>query len=145
MSDELYNNDYIRKLVLEAPYIKARLTNPGGSVILTGVAADTYQQQEYSSQIGSGFHLDLIETQIKFAELPTEQKQALVAWAIGVSPKEAALYFSAKGVVLRKRRERGVQSLTVKMNEDEPSRTEDAGRAGRRPTQKASDRYRRVI
>ena len=141
---DFYNSDYLRKLLIETPYIKARLLNPGGSVILMGTAADTEAPQEYSSQIGSGFHLDLVEMEIKFAELPRDQQEALVAWSMGVSPKEASMYFSAKGTVLRKRRERGVTALTEKMN-DEQRPESNAGRTGERPAQKAGDRYRRIV
>jgi hypothetical protein len=144
MTEDFYTNDYLRRLLIEAPYIKARLLNPGGSVILTGTAADTESPQEYSSQIGSGFHLDEIEMEVKFRELPQDQQEALVAWALGVTPKEASMYFAAKGTVLRKRRERGVTALTEKMNDGEQS-TEDTGRTSGRPTPKAGDRYRRVV
>jgi len=117
MSD--YANDYLRRLLIEAPYIRARLENQGGSVILTGVAADTERvNSDYSSQIGSGFHLDLIEAELALRELPVEQQEALVAWASGVSAKEAALYSSVHGTVLRKRRERGIKAITEKMNDE---------------------------
>lgn len=145
---EFYTNDYLRKLLLERPYIKARLENPGGSIIMTGVAADTEQPQEYSSQIGSGFHLDLVEAEMKFRELPREQQEALLAWANGISPKEASMYFSAKGTVLRKRRERGIDALTEKMNDDGDENAAPSGanarRASRRDASPGGQRYRRV-
>jgi DNA-directed RNA polymerase specialized sigma24 family protein len=139
-----YNNDYLRKLLIERPKIRAALENPGGSVILAGTAASTEQTTEYSSQIGSGPHLDLLEMEIKLAELPEEQRDALVAWAAGVTPREAALYFSAKGAVLRKRRERGVKALTDKMN-DEGQQSDDTRGTSGRYSEKGSSRYRRVV
>ena len=144
MSDnEFYSNDYVRKLFLESPYIRARLENPGGCVILRGIAADTEAPQEYSSQIGSGFHLDLLEAEIKFSELPPEQQAALAAWRDGVSAKEASMYFAAKGAVIRKRRERGVDNMTKKLNEDE--RQDDSLRgSGRRSAPRLRGEYRRV-
>lgn len=142
-NDEFYTNDYVRKLFLESPYIRARLTNPGGSVILRGTAASTETPQEYSSQIGSGFHLDLLETEIKFDELPEDQQAALLAWRNGISPKEASMYFSATGPVLRKRRERGVNALTEKLNDGQDG--EDTGRTSRRFTSRGSERYRRIV
>lgn len=145
MSNEFYTNDYLRKLLLERPYVRARIENPGGSIIMTGVAADTEQPQEYSSQIGSSFHLDLVEAEVKFKELPREQQEALYAWSQGVSPKEASMYFSAKGAVLRKRRERGVAALTEKMNDDgTPESTADTRGTSRRDTSPGSQKYRRV-
>lgn len=125
MTDTLYNNDYMRRLLIERPYIRAKLENPGGSVIQTGVTADTEALTEYSSQIGSSFHLDLIETEMQLSDLPTEEQQVLLAWAEGMSAKQAALYFSAKGTAVRKRRERTISGLTQKMNDG--SRTNDIG------------------
>lgn len=140
MTDEIYRNDYMRRLLIEAPYIRAKLENPGGSVIQTGVTADTEALNEYSSQIGSSFHLDLIETELHLSDLPTDQQQALLAWAAGVSAKQAALYYSAKGTVLRKRRERGVDTLTEKMND---GRTHN-GRGSRPDTQSIRETEGRV-
>lgn len=128
MTDEIYHNDYMRRLLVEAPYIRAKLENPGGSIIQTGVTADTEALNEYSSQIGSSFHLDLIETELHLSDLPTDQQQALLAWAAGVSAKQAALYYSAKGTVLRKRRERGVDALTQKMNDGTTHNGRNSGR-----------------
>lgn len=115
--DTFYNSDYLRKLLVERPYIRARLENAGGSVILTGVAADTESLSEYSSQIGSSFHLDLIEAEMLLRELPQEQQVALAQWAAGLTPKQAAMYTNVKGTVTRKRRQRGIETLTEKMNE----------------------------
>lgn len=115
--DTFYNSDYLRKLLVERPYIRARLENAGGSVILTGVAADTEALSEYSSQIGSSFHLDLIEAEMLLRELPQEQQVALAQWAAGLTPKQAAMYTNVKGTVTRKRRQRGIETLTEKMNE----------------------------
>lgn len=138
-----YTNDYLRKLLIERPRIRAKLENPGGSVILAGAAASTEQSTEYSSQIGSGPHLDLIEMEQELASLPEEQRVALIAWATGVTPREAAMYFSAKGAVLRKRRERGVRALADKMNDER--RSDDTGRAGQSHSEAGSSRYRRVV
>ena len=135
-----YNDDYLRRLLIEQPYIRAKLTNPGGSIIMTSVSADAdVVVQDYSSQIGSAFHLDLIEAEMKFRELPEDQQRALLDWAAGVSSKEAAMYQNVKGNVIRKRVQRGVESLTDKMNDGTEGSTDDArtdrGRhsEGRRP------------
>lgn len=128
---DFYHSDYLRKLLIESPYIKARLENAGGSVILTGVAADTESLSEYSSQIGSSFHLDLIEAEMIFKELPQDQQTALIQWAAGLTPKQAALYYNAKGTVQRKRRERGIAAITEKMNEG--STDDDNRGTGQRP------------
>ena len=134
-NDSIYTNDYMRRLLIEAPYIRAKLENPGGSVIQTGITADTEAMTEYSSQIGSSFHLDLIETEMNMSDLPNEEQQVLLAWAAGVSAKQAALYFSAKGTAVRKRRERTIGSLTQKMNNG--SRT-NAGGTGERDSEQGS-------
>lgn len=139
-----YNDDYLRKLLIERPKIRAKLENAGGSLILTGTAASTENGQDYSSQIGSGPHLDLIEMEMHLQELPEDQRNALIAWAEGVTPQEAAMYFSAKGSVLRKRRQRGVEALTEKMNNGEGRSANDTGRDSRPASSKSGDRHRRV-
>ncbi len=113
----LYSNDYLRKLLVERPRIRAKLENPGGSVILTSTAAMTEQSSEYSPQIGSGSHLDLIEMEIHFNELPKDQQHALLSWALGVSAQQAAYFNDIKGSVFRKRRQRGIESLAGSMND----------------------------
>lgn len=143
--NEMYTNDYVRKLFLESPYIRARLTNPGGSVILRGTAADTEAPQEYSVQIGSGFHLDLLEMELKFDELPEDQQQALIVWRNGVSPKEASMYFAAKGSVIRKRRERAVDSVAKKLNEHEQGTNDDLGRTSGPDTPRSRKRIPNFI
>jgi hypothetical protein len=131
---DFYHDDYLRRLLIESPYIRAKLTNPGGSIIMASVAADTDRvNQDYSSQIGSGFHLDLIEAEVIFRELPEDQQQALLAWAAGVSSKEAAMYSNVKGNVHRKRVERGLTALTDKMN-DGTEGNEPRGTSGRDST-----------
>ncbi len=124
----LYSNDYLRKLLVERPRIRARLENPGGSVILTSAAAMTEQSNEYSPQIGSASHLDLIEMELHFQELPKDQQDALLDWALGVTAQQAAYFNDIKGSVFRKRRQRGIDSLVESMN----GQTDDTGRTSGR-------------
>jgi hypothetical protein len=113
-----YTNHYVRRLLAEAAYIYCKLENPGGSVILTSTGLiDADRTYEYSSQIGNPFHLDLIDLQSKMRSLSPKERQALLAWAEGLSPVEAARYLHATGpVALRKRRERGIRSITEDFN-----------------------------
>lgn len=141
MSDNFYNSDYMRKLLVERAYIRAKLENPGGSVILTGTAADTERADDYSGQIGNGFHLDLIEAETHLFALPADQRDALLMWANGVTAKQAAMFFSAKGTVFRKRRERGVKELTERMNDG--GQTAQPRRASRPSAPTSSKRVRR--
>ena len=115
-SNPMYSNDYLRKLLVERPRIRAKLENPGGSLILTGVSAMTDQSNEYSPQIGSSSHLDLIEMELHLQELPVDQQQALMDWALGISAQQAAYFNDVKGSVFRKRRQRGIEALSESMN-----------------------------
>ena len=118
-----YTNDYIRKLLAEAVYIYAKLQNPGGSIILTSTALiDADRGYEYSSDIGNVFHLDLIELSEQMRRLSRKERDSLWAWAIGLSPQQAAMYLQARGTVrlgpdaIRKRRQRSVNALTENLN-----------------------------
>lgn len=117
--DELkYTNHYVRRLLAEAAYIYCKLENPGGSVILTSTGLiDADRTYEYSSQIGNPFHLDLIDLQVKMKSLSKKERDALIAWAEGLSTADAAQYLHASGpVAIRKRRERGIHSITEEFN-----------------------------
>jgi hypothetical protein len=51
-----------RKYLLERHHIRARLFNPGGSVLLTASAlVDADRTEMYSGQVGSDAHMDLLE------------------------------------------------------------------------------------
>lgn len=114
-------NHYVRRLLAEATYIYCKLYNPGGSVILTSTGLiDADRTYEYSSQIGNPFHLDLIDLQVEMQSISKKERDALYAWAEGLTPIEAARYLHATGpVALRKRRERGIKALTEALNEGE--------------------------
>jgi DNA-directed RNA polymerase specialized sigma24 family protein len=118
-SNQMYSNDYLRKLLVERPRIRAKLENPGGSIIMTGVSAMTEQSNEYSPQIGSSAHLDLIEMELHFDALPRDQQDALLQWALGMTAQQAAYYNDVKGSVFRKRRQRGIDKMVESMNGSE--------------------------
>ena len=84
---------------------------------MTSTAAMTDQSNEYSPQIGSSAHLDLIEMEMHFRELPRDQQTALLDWANGVTAQQAAYFNDIKGSVFRKRRQRGIENLAESMNE----------------------------
>ena len=107
---------YLRRLLIESPYIYAALLNPGGSIILTGTAATTDGTTQYTSDIGSDAHLDLVEvTQYLREDFSKEEIDALWSWAEGMNSQQAAHYRDAKGGALRKRRERAVNKLEKTM------------------------------
>jgi hypothetical protein len=135
-----YTSGYVRRLLAEASYIYASLENPGGSVILnqTGII-DADRGYEYSSQIGNSFHLDLIDLQTQMKELSKGERDALVAWANGLTALEASQYLHSEGRVnladtVRKRRQRGIERLARGFNEQEDKNkkraTSEVGDAG---------------
>ena len=59
-----------RRYLLERHHVRAKLENPGGSVLLTASAlVDSDRPEGYSSQVGSDSHLDLIEAEVKVNDL----------------------------------------------------------------------------
>ena len=119
-----YTPAYLRRLLIERHVIRARLVNPGGSVILFGVAASVEQPNDYSAVVGNDFHLDLIEAEQVVSELPVEQQRALLAWADGLSSKQAAEYLGVRPSALRKRRSRAMDTVAAEMSPD--AQTPDA-------------------
>ncbi len=126
-----YTTEYVRRLLAEAAYVYAAIENQGGSVILTNTGlVNSDRTFDYSSQIGNQFHLDLIELQQLMDTVCSKgEKDALIAWANGLTQSQAAIYLQStggikvKGATLRKRRERGIHDLTDNMNEGQDPRT----------------------
>lgn len=111
-----YTKAYLRRLLIERHHIRAKLSNPGGSVILMGVAASVENPVDYSSVVGNDFHLDLLEAEQVVLELPAQTRAALLAWADGLSSRQAAEYFGVRPTALRKRRERALDTVAEEMS-----------------------------
>ena len=107
-----FTTKYIRKLIVEAPYIYERLYNPSGSIILhQHMMTPTYSTQ-YSTSIGNSFHNDLIDVSIILKERFTKEEiKVIYDWATGLNSKQAADYYGVTGNVVRKRRQRIVHKL----------------------------------
>lgn len=102
-----FTSRYIRKLIIEAPYIYARLYNPSGSIVLRQSSMPTY-----STSIGNSFHNDLIDVSIILKEKFTKEELRLIYdWASGLNSKQAAMYYDVTDNVVRKRRQRAVNKL----------------------------------
>lgn len=120
-----YDSGYVRRLLLERHHIYAKLTNPGGSIILRGTAlVDHDRPLGYSTEIGSDFHLDLIELGMVFDYLIEEKGltkkeiRTLLTVLDGMDSRQAAEYLNATGTVsVRKVRERGIRKLRDTFNE----------------------------
>lgn len=114
-----FTNDYVKRLLIERYRIRARLENPGGSVILMGVAATTEQENEYSQVIGNTFHLDLIDAESYVQSLNKADRKLLTDWVNGLSAEQAAEYYNIKPKALQKRRERVVTKMREALVEGE--------------------------
>ncbi len=115
-----YTSHYVRRLLAERHHIRAKLENQGGSVILTATSrVDADRDIDYSGQIGNPFHLDLIELEMWMSELTKGERDALEAWSDGMNTQQAAIYLNAKGSIsaIRKRRQRGIEHITGKAND----------------------------
>jgi hypothetical protein len=124
----LYTTDYVRKLLAEAVYVYAAIENQGGSIILNASGIiDSERPVGYSSRIGNSFHLDIIDLRkMMDTHLSKGERDSLIAWANGLTAREAAIYLSATGSpkllkesAVRKRRERGVTAITEGFNDKE--------------------------
>ena len=106
---------YLRRLIIEEPYIRARLENPGGSVVL--IPSSNPDQVSYGTHIGNDMHLDLIRAeQILEDEFSKGEQDTLREWAAGFTSQQAAEYNSVKGGTIRKRRERVIEKLETRLN-----------------------------
>ena len=124
-----WTTDYLKKLLIERHNIRAAIENPGGSVITASVgqAADADSLPSYSSELGNGAHLDLLDAENEVNALDLQDRIELLAWCDGLNPKQAAQWANIKGGrvrtstngAARKRLQRTVQAVTAKANEHE--------------------------
>lgn len=123
---------YMRRLFADRDYIRAAILNPGGSVILTGVSRDLEGTDEYSSQVGNDYHLDLIQAEVEITnncphedhqDLPrftAKQIAVLMEWAGGLSQEEAersGLLSQTPGA-LRRYRHYTIAKVTDRMTDE---------------------------
>ena len=119
-------SDYVKRLLLERHHIYAKLYNPGGSIILTASGIiDADRDVDYSSQIGSSFHLDLIDLEQRLQRLIDEkvctkkEMEAVLTWLDGMNAVQAASYLNVrKPATIRKRRERGLKKISEALIDD---------------------------
>lgn len=120
---------YMRRLFADRDYIRAAIMNPGGSVILTGVSRDLEGADEYSSQLGNDYHLDLIQAELEITnncphhqdapKFTAKQIAVILNWAGGLSQEEAersGLLSQSPGA-LRRYRSHTVGKVTDRMTD----------------------------
>lgn len=127
---------YMRRLFADRDHIRSAVLNPGGSVILTGVMRNLEGTDEYSSQLGNDYHLDLLQAEVEITnncplhkdEPPFTEVQiaALLDWAKNLSPEEAeksGLVTQEPGSLRRNRhyrnRHHSLNKLTNRMTGDD--------------------------
>ena len=122
-----YTTAYLRRLIAERAYIRAALYNHGGSIITRGVSLDLEGQDQYTSQIGNDYHLDLVAAEDIIAnDMSKEQQDTLIQWAEGVDEKTANELARStranKSRVVHMRRKRALDRLTERMQDGELGR-----------------------
>jgi len=114
---------YLKRLLIERPAIRARLENPGGSIIL--MASEQLDQSPYTPVVGNDFHLDLIEAESLINELPLEDRLALLDWVHSLTPAMVEEYLTARGPVKRRsiqrQAERKAEDMVETLNDREES------------------------
>lgn len=85
---------------MERSAIRARLENPGGSIIL--MAAEQLNHSPFSPVVGNDFHLDLIEAEAEVNNLPVADRVALLNWVQSLTPAQMEEYIEVRGPVARK-------------------------------------------
>lgn len=91
---------YLKRLLMERSAIRARLENPGGSIIL--MTSEQLDNSPFSPTLGNDFHLDLIEAEEEVNRLPVADRMALLDWVQNLTPAQMEEYIEARGPVARK-------------------------------------------
>ncbi len=113
----VWTSRYLKRLLLERPKIRAKLENPGGSIILGATtAAHTMHGPQYSSSVGNDFHLDLIEAEVEYAGLQKGDQLALARWVDSLPERLEDEFRDTKPGQI-KARQRAAQRLVTKLND----------------------------
>lgn len=113
-----WTSPYLKRLIIERFAIRAALENPGGSLILGAAQrVDTDMSDEYSSMIGNGTHLDLIDAEsVLLGELNKDELRRFLIWCDGLPPNAAAEFRSTKPGTIRKRGQRAAEKVVEVLN-----------------------------
>jgi DNA-directed RNA polymerase specialized sigma24 family protein len=115
---------YLKRLLIERHAIRAKLENPGGSVIVSSTRkAETEAVTDYSAVIGNDYHLDLLDAEQVVNELPTDERLRLLLWCDGLTPQEAAQFASIRPGSLKRdaqshARRKTLDKAVGKLNEE---------------------------
>lgn len=114
---------YLKRLLIERSAIRARLENPGGSIIL--MASEQLDNSPFSPVVGNDFHLDLIEAEEVINELPVGDRIALLDWVHSLTPAMVEEYLEVRGPVkrrsLQRQAERKAEDIVETLNDREES------------------------
>lgn len=114
---------YLKRLLIERSAIRARLENPGGSIIL--MASEQLDQSPFTPVMGNDFHLDLIEAEEVINELPLADRIAILDWVHSLTPAQAEEYLAVRGPVKRRsiqrQAERKAEVVVETLNDREES------------------------
>jgi len=114
---------YLKRLLIERSAIRARLENPGGSIIL--MATEQLTQSPYTPVVGNDFHLDLIEAETVINELPLGDRITLLDWVHSLTPAQIEEYLDSRGPVKRRsmqrQAERKAEVIAETLNDREES------------------------
>lgn len=97
---------YLKRLLIERHAIRAKLENPGGSIIVSPTRkAETTIGVDYSAVIGNDAHLDLLDAEVEVNRLPVDERIRLLVWCDSLSPESAASFLSVPPGAISRRRD----------------------------------------
>ena len=114
---------YLKRLLIERSAIRARLENPGGSIIL--MATEQLDASPFTPVVGNDFHLDLIEAEEELNKLPVSDRYAILDWVQSLTPAQVEEYIDSRGPVKRRSVQRQAERKAADMTETLSAR-EDA-------------------
>src|SRR6266568_3303500 len=95
---------YLKRLLIDRHYIRARIDNPGGSVIMGAAQrVELEATNQYSTVLGNDYHLDLLEAEKTLSELPGDEQFRLLRWCDSLPPQIAAEFASVRPSRIGKR------------------------------------------
>jgi hypothetical protein len=128
-----HQRDNVLRLLVERHHIRAKVENPGGSVIMTATdRVDHERPTGYSTEMGNPDHLDLLDLDVSIREairaggLTKMEVHNMLRWVDSMTDDQAAHFMHSRGSS-RIRYRRRVDRSTEQARSVENGRMDESG------------------
>jgi len=116
---------YFLRLMIDRYFIRDKIENPGGSVIVGAAQkVELEATNQYSPVLGNDFHLDLLDATEVLMHMNADERRKLLQWCDALPPQTAAEFTSVRPAFSVRRR---ATETKVQDDRQQPDSTGEGG------------------